>query len=221
MTKLQGSVSASWGRAAAPALVAGLVLLALVSVGASFVKAAPEPDPIPSRWQLDLTVGPLRLASVDIGDDGPRAYFYLTYKVVNNSGEDLLLAPSFDLSLDGEVLRSDRNVPQDVTRELLRRLDNPLLRDQIGMLGPILQGVENAKFGIVVWPATDLDANDIGLYCAGFSGETATLQIADPETGTPARIILRKTYMVRYYAPGELRPGPGVLTPNARRWIMR
>lgn len=50
-----------------PRRVLVLVLMALASVGltASSVAMAPEPNPIPVRWQLDLDVGPLRVASVD------------------------------------------------------------------------------------------------------------------------------------------------------------
>ncbi len=68
---------------------------------------APEPDPIPRRWQLEIQPGPLRIATVDVKDEGPKAYFYMTYKVTNASGGDLLFAPSFDLATDqGDVLRS-------------------------------------------------------------------------------------------------------------------
>jgi hypothetical protein len=219
MIKVFGSVAATSARLAPKPLLLGLAAFVLPHLAPA--RAAPEPDPIPSRWELDVTVGPLRLASVETPGGEPAAFFYLTYKVVNNSGEDLLFAPSFDLSLDGEVLRSDRNVPPDVTDELLDRLDNPLLEDQIGMLGPILQGDENAKYGLVVWPATNLSANDIAVYMAGFSGETATLEMVDPETGEPRRIVLRKTFMVRYFTPGELRPSPRPFTPTVDRWIMR
>ena len=73
--------------------------LALGATGAMILTAGvlsgmtpPEPDPIPRRWQLDVEVGPLRVATFDVKDEGKRAYFYMTYKVTNNSGEDLLFA---------------------------------------------------------------------------------------------------------------------------------
>src|SRR5437870_4091815 len=84
-----------------------------VAALAPMMAIAPEPDPVPRRWQLEVEAGPLRVASVQVRDSGARSYMYMTYKAVNNSGEDLLFAPMFELSLgDGKVLRSGRDVPQ-------------------------------------------------------------------------------------------------------------
>ena len=49
--------------------------------------AAPEPSPVPLRWQLEFTPGPLRVAMVDIPGQGRRAFFYMPYKAVNNTGQ--------------------------------------------------------------------------------------------------------------------------------------
>lgn len=66
-------------------------------LGLSLTGMAPEPDPVPRRWQLDVEVGPLRMAVVE--SEGPtQAYFYMTYKVTNASGGDLLLAPALELA---------------------------------------------------------------------------------------------------------------------------
>ena len=63
-------------------------------------------------------------------------YFYMTYTVTNNTDQDVLLAPSFELSTEtGADVVAGQGVPASVTRELLRRLDNPLLSDQVNMIG--------------------------------------------------------------------------------------
>ncbi len=186
---------------------------------------APEPNPIPSRWELRVRAGHLRLATVQLEGKGPRVYYYLTYTVENNSGQDRRFAPSFYLSTkEGTQLRSGQGVPSAVTQEIQRRLDNPLLLDQISMLkGLLLQGRENAKQGMVVWPADDLDIDRIHVYCLGFSGETKTYRITDPETGQKRDVVLRKTLELRYRVPGEM-VGYGS-TPLQKshkpRWIMR
>jgi len=183
----------------------------------------PEPDPLPKRWQLDIDVGPLRVAQISVEGQEPQVYYYMTYRVTNNSGQDLQFAPIFELGTDeGELLRAGRDVPRAVRLELLDRLGNPLIEDQIAILGTLLQGKENAKDGLVVWPVGDMDIDEVSVYAAGFSGETARIELPDPETGEKREIVLRKTYMVRYSIPGSLElRGSEPLKPRDERWIMR
>ncbi len=200
---------------------AGLLLLAalatIVAIPASV--AAPQPAPIPERWQLDLRPGPLRVIALDTDGKGFRTYFYFVYDVVNNSGEDLQFAPSFELATDeGDLIRSGRNVPEGVVRELQRRLKNPLLMDEINVLGPLLQGEEHGREGLVIWPAEDLEVDEIVLFAKGFSGETRTVK--RPDTGK--EVILRKTMMIVHETPGDITGfGDSPLTRTEVRWILR
>lgn len=188
----------------------------------SITRGAPEPSPVPKRWQLDVDMGPLRVATIETENGIPGVYYYLTYTVTNNAGEDLLFAPKFELGTDeGEIIRSGEAVPAAATKEILSRLRNPLLEDQIRILGMLLQGEENAKDGLVVWPATDLDIDELTIYAAGFSGEMTTIQIANSQ-GQQVQKVLRKTQMMRHIVPGEIDTGSS--TPLARlrsQWIMR
>lgn len=202
---------------AACALAAPLPL-ALVSPAL----AQPQPAPVPKRWQLDLDVGPFRMTTIDV-NGSPRAYYYLTYRVVNNTGRDQLLAPAWDLaSEDSAVQRSGRDVPAEVTRQIIEGLENPFIQDQIAIIGPLLQGVENAKHGVVIWPVRDMKVDYLQIFAAGFSGETATIQTPDPQTGESRNILLRKSLMLRYHSPGELDPNSiDPLRADERRWVMR
>ena len=202
--------------AAVGLLIAGAVA---VSVATTVSQAAPEPAPVPKRWQLDLRPGPLRLAIVDVDGLGPRAYFYLTYTVVNNSGQDLQFAPSFELATDdGELVRSGRDVPSEVVQELQRRLKNDLLEDEIRIMGSLLQGEEHGKEGLVVWPAQSLKVDEIVVYAAGFSGETR--RIPRPDSGE--EVTLRKVMMLRHASPGELTGrGAEPFERTVERWILR
>lgn len=195
----------------------------IAAIAAAFgVARPPEPDPVPRRWQVDLQPGALRMASVDIGD-GPKLYYYLTYKVVNTSGGDVLFAPLFEMGTDnGRVLRAGREVPAQVTEELLSRLENPFLEDQISILGLLLQGEENAKEGLVVWPVADMGTDEVAVYGAGFSGETKVITSVDAATGEPKPYTLRKQLMLRYPTPGDLDgKGSDPLEPGEKRWILR
>lgn len=185
---------------------------------------APEPDPVPRRWQIDVEVGPMRLARVEGPNNEARLYWYLTYKAVNPTREDLIFAPAFDLvAEDGTTYRAGREVPPVVTRRLLDKLDNPLLQDQVQIIGTILQGQENAKEGLVIWPASQLASGEMVVYASGFSGETRTIEVADVNNpGKMTRATLRKTMMVRYPMRGDVHnQGDKPLEVGESRWIMR
>ena|ERR1043165_3107076 len=187
-------------------------------------QAAPEPSPIPKRWQLDIATSALQTAIVETPGGGSRAYFFMTYKVTNNSAHDLLFAPSFELATDeGDLLRSGRDVSLEVTREILGRLDNPLIEDQISIVGTLLRGPENAKQGLVIWPITQDHLTEVAVYCAGFSGETATVDIPSPDD--PKQVVkklLRKSWMMRYRMPGDMKITAGDrYDSNESKWIMR
>jgi hypothetical protein len=184
----------------------------------------PEPDPIPRKWELTVDPGELRYAAVDAGDgEGAKGYFYLTYKVTNTSGKDMLFTPSFDLCNDkGEVLRSGRDVPGAVTKTLLEKLDNPLIEDQISIVGMLLQGESNAKEGLVVWPASTLHISQLDIYGSGFSGETKTVEMQDARTGKPTKLTLRKTLKLSYQPMGDIRDqGSKPFEMTEKRWVMR
>lgn len=181
--------------------------------------AAPEPEAIPRRWQLRLIPGDLRVAVVDTPGLGERAYLYMTYKVVNNSGEDRDFAPWFELATDsGQIVRAGRDVPYAVVENLLARISNPLLQDDLSVQGRLLQGVENAKEGLVVWVAPDLTAGEYTVFAMGFSGETKT--VPRPDTGED--VVLRKTLMLVHQGTGRLDPTTGrPLNRVSERWILR
>lgn len=181
--------------------------------------AAPEPEAIPRRWELRVQPGDLRCMTVDIPGQGPQPFFYFTFKATNLTGQDLYFAPSFDLALsDGTLHRSGRDVPPDATEAILKFIDNPFLQEEIKLQGQFLQGPENAKEGLVVWPAKTLKLNEVSLFMAGFSGETKSVK--RPDNAQP--VVLRKTLMLRYEVNGELDPSlNSTLTRSIQRWILR
>ncbi|MFG0256503.1 MAG: hypothetical protein ACF8GE_01215 [Phycisphaerales bacterium JB043] len=215
----------------------GVVLLAVTLVGLSpwmqSASGAPEPSLIPTRWELDFEPGPLRIAMVEVerqveGPNGsvavvrqPEAFMYFTYTVMNNTGEDRMFAPSFELAMgDGDLLKSGQNVPASVTRELLQRLNNPFLLDQIGIIGTLEQGEENAREGLVIWPAgqSDMKADEAIIFASGLSGEFK--RVTRPDTGE--EVTLRKVMMLRHHTPGDrLGQGDRPFNRVQQRWILR
>lgn len=202
----------------------GVLGVALLTAASSRAAALPpEPNPIPVRWQLDLDVGPLRVISVETPETGPMLYYYLTYTVTNNTDEDILFAPSFELATEtGVNVVAGQGVPASVTRAILERLDNPLLNDQVSMIGVLRRGEANARDGLVVWPVLDVTADEARVYMAGFSGETTRIEVIDRDTGRPRDVVLRKTKMAVHNVPGNVDgQGAQPLERAESVWIMR
>lgn len=200
------------------------MVLAGVSAGAltqAAAASAPEPNPVATRWEFTFENGPLRLAWVET-DEGRKPFFYLTYRITNYWGSDLLFAPDVSLvTSDSEVLRSGRDVPASVTREIIERLNNPLIESQIDIVSTVLAGPEHARDGVLIWPATDLDVDEISVYFEGLSGEQEAY-VVGRGTPDPQRYSLRKTMMLRYATPGEFaRQGSTPFELVEERWVMR
>lgn len=217
-----------------PIAAAAVVLAGMFSVLGTMpvAQAAPQPAPVPQRWQLDVEIEPLRTIVVPVettNADGSTSidrmpFLYATYTVVNHTGSDLLFAPRFEAAFDnGRTALAGDGVPTAVTRYVLDQLENPLLKDQVSVIGNLGRGLENAREGLVVWPLEDLNVDEITVYAAGFSGETTNLDLTDPESGEPVRITLRKTLVMRFATPGTIDPSRLEPFERASRdiWQMR
>lgn len=195
--------------------------MAMLSTMPAASIAAPEPSPVATQWEFTFEPGPLRLAWVE--EDGQlNPYFYLTYRVTNHWGGVKLFAPDVALMTDNaNVLRSGREVSSAVTDEIMARLDNPLLESQIDIVSNVLEGVEHARDGVVIWPAQDLLADEVTVFFAGLSGEFQSY-VVGREGNNPQRYTLRKTMMLRYSTPGEFgQQGDRPFELVEKRWVMR
>jgi hypothetical protein len=193
---------------------AAAALAVLLAAGAAL--AYPKPAPVPPRWELEFEPGELRLY-VDPIEGG--TYWYFTYKVTNRTERDQVWAPVFDLFTDaGEILRSGRDVPSRVAEDIKELLGNDFLEYQNEIIGDIYYGRDHAKEGLVVWPARRLDVNEMSLFIAGTSGETAV--VVNPITGE--RVLLRKTLQRDYLVPGDALPrGSKPIPLKEQHWVMR
>ncbi len=206
--------------AAARALLGAGTLAILAGMPQSAI-AAPEPSPVATQWEFTFEPGPLRLAWVE--EDGvTKPYYYFTYRIVNHWDGAKLFAPDVSLMTDNaKVLRSGRGVSAAVTQEIMRRLRNPLLESQIDIVSNVLEGVEHARDGIVIWPADDLNTDEIKIFFSGLSGEFQSY-VTGRDTDDPHRYTLRKTMMLRYSTPGELaQQGDRPFELVEKRWVMR
>jgi hypothetical protein len=192
--------------------MAALAVLLAISSAVAF----PRPAAVAPRWELEFEPGALRLY-VDPDEGG--VYWYFTYMVTNRTGRDQVWAPTFALFTDaGEILASGRDVPSRVAADIKTLLGNQFLEHQNEIIGEIFHGRDHAKEGLVIWPARHLEVNELSLFIAGTSGETAN--VVNPITGE--RVLLRKTLQRDYLIPGEaIARGSKPVELRAQRWVMR
>lgn len=189
-----------------------IAMFVLVTV----VGAYPIPSGVPFRWEFQFEPGPFRLY---VDTETGESYWYLTYTVMNRTKRDRIWAPKFTLYTDsGEILESGKNVSSRITNDIFVLMGNELLETQNEIIGDLLQGPENAREGIVIWPARILNVNEISMFIAGISGET--IRVRNPITGE--QVILYKTLHRKHLIPGDSQVrGSRPIELIEESWILR
>ncbi len=205
---------------------AAFVLIASVCLGAGWVVSSPEtanayPEPaiVSPSWSLEVEVTKPAAISIEDVDGSVRWFWYVTYKVVNPTDEDLLFIPEITVANDlGQIVTAGENVPPTVFPAIKKRLGNPLLLSPVQVVGKLLQGEDFAREGVAVWPAAEGDVDSFSVFFAGLNGETQT--IANPVTGES--VLVRRTLMLDYKSPGNFtRPQDQPIIEAGRREVMR
>ncbi len=181
--------------------------------------AYPQPEVVPTVWLLDFTFDQPRLIPVADLRGNLRWYWYMTYKVVNNTQAERLLIPEFSIGTDmGDVVEAFDGVPSNVFDAIKAEVGNDLLENPTQMIGRILRGPDHARESVAIWPAFDHDIDLMTVFIAGLSGETRN--IPHPITGEP--VVMRRTLMLDFATPGTTSPSRAPLIHLAdRRWVMR
>jgi hypothetical protein len=169
-------------------------LLAGILPSASPVQAAPQPSVLPVSWELDVKFDAPKRLIID-----HKAYWFIHYTVTNNTNQDQLFTPEFQLITDtGQIVDGNKNTPQPVL-DSIKNLYGKLLLTPLQVLGRLLQGEDNAKDSVAVFSGIDSDARSFTIYASGFSGETA--QVTDPINGKT--VLLHKAIQLKYDVPGQ------------------
>jgi len=177
----------------------------------------PKPLEVPVSWLLDFDFQPLQAIRVEIpGEKQPRVFWYLRYAVTNHTSEEPMFVPDFILYTDtGQMIPAGQKVPAAVFQEIKKQYNDPFSKDLSAMAGKILQGADNAKRGIAIWPDFDPAAGAIDLFVGGLSGETVQIHLPKPITVKEidpdgkekqvqkSTIVLSRTLHLRYSIPGE------------------
>ncbi len=199
-----------------------LVSLTLVVAAATAVvafgpspraQAHPEPSMVAVSWELEFkSEAPERI----IIDGKP--FWYMRYTVTNNTGKDVLFVPQFQLISDtGQVVDGNRGLKRTVYDKIKALYGGGFMQSPFEVLGPILQGADNAKDSVAIFGDVDADTRNIRITISGLSGETA--EVIDPLTSKT--VVLHKTLVLEYKLPGEqigIEPQPML---KSKRWVMK
>ena len=217
--------------AAAMLLVAGAMILA-----ASPAWTAPKPSEVPINWEFDIHLeDPVPIELTLPGEAASSRFWYVLYAVTNQTGKDRIFVPEFVLYTDtGQILREGQKVPTAVFKAIKKRYNDPLLKDRTAMTGKLLQGEDNAKSGVAIWPRFDPKSGAFDIFLGGLSGETAEVQLPTPIKVTEIdargrktevvknKVILSKTLQLTYSVPGEEAARPRARTKlRKKQWVMR
>lgn len=177
--------------------------------------AVPEPSAKKPRWEFKFeVVHDLRLIQIQ-----GEWYWFMTYLVTNRTGEDQLFVPNAILYTDAGDIIQDGDVPVEVTQELLELIGNHLLESKNQIIGTLQPGKENAREGLIVWPAGQLtDVGDVRVFVSGLSSDNQVVK--NPVTGED--LTVRKHLERQYDTNGELTADPQrAVAFREQRWIMR
>ena len=200
---------------------------AFLTAGLPFVPrssvAAPEPSRVAVSWELNFKYGSMDRVYVTI-DGKQMAYWYMRYTVINNSGRDVLFTPSFEIVANTGTVQAafketngKDNIPNAVFEKIKEVQKNRLLQSPNGIYGKLLQGEDNARDGVIIFPAFEPDAREFQLFVMGLSGETA--EVKNPVSGKP--VILQKTLELDLRLPGQaiaIEPKTEVI---GMKWVMK
>ena len=202
----------------------------ILAVFANVALAEPKPAVVqrPGQWTLEVRYDQPRQLVMPRAGSTPARFWYIILTVTNRTGQDVDFYPRCELVTDTfQVVPSGANVPLLAYQRIKERHQSryPLLESLSSVGNRILQGEDNAKDIVMVWPDFDLRAESFKIFFTGLSNETAVVNhpvAVDPTTGQPVQVYLRKTLELDYAFRGDaaLRDSVEVVYKD-RNWVMR
>lgn len=209
------------------------ISLCVITAGlGQMLGAAPQPSTAPNSWELTFRYeDPKRIPVMLPGKGKPVVYWYMVYKVQNDTEQEVDFYPSFELVTDTlQVVPSQIRVSPEAYQAIARQAGNELLVPPEKASGRLLRGEDQARYSVAIWPDFDPEARSFRVYVSGLSGEVTRLinPSFDPEKPVSERnqpyFLLRKTLEIPYKLPGSpvtrdaVRPRR---VPDGQNWIMR
>lgn len=186
----------------------------------------PQPSLYPIAWELDFKYDTLRRIVLEVpGERSPKAYWYMTYVATNNTSQEQVFLPRFEMvTKEGTVVRANTERSSAVFQQIAQRERSKPLQADLDLQGRILVGEDQAKYGVAIWEEPAAELGSISIFVSGLSGETATLTDSQnkplmDKDGKP--IVLRKTLQVDYTVRGDELYANDTVTKTGESWVMR
>ena len=196
-------------------IAAGL-LVPFATISSAFADF-PQPSLTPVSWQLKFQHHGLERIFVTI-DGKEQPFWFMRYTVINKSGQDILFTPSFELVSDtGQVSQGYKDEHNIVFEKIKKLYNSNLLLSPANIVGKLLQGEDNAKDSVAIFPALDPDARKFQLFVSGLSGETA--EVKNPVNGKP--VLLQKTLELDFTIPGQAIGIDPQVRLDETKWVMK
>jgi len=165
-------------------LLAGLVVSLAVGVAAARRTGL---------WTLRLEHKGLMSVLVD-SSEGPVSYYYVSYKVTNTSGQELILRPYGKIVTETGQSLFSAPAPK-AAYEICKRHNRAML-DMTEMAGETIPDGES-RWGVIIFTGLDDKADHLDVLLYGFSNE---YKYADEDNRTG---FLRKVYQLKVERPGD------------------
>ncbi len=212
--------------------VRAVILAGAGVLAAGYAPAAPQPSVAPTSWELDFRYhDPDRITLALPGDTEESTFWYVLYTVTNTTGREVGFYPTFHIVTNKmEVVESGYGISPSVAEAILVRHHKvyPFSVDPMKMYGPLLQGEDNARTSVMVFPPLDAEVSAFTVYVGGLSGEvvkTRNLKFDPrrPETDeNPRFFYLRKTLAIHYGIAGDANTRMVAAPVRVKQeWVMR
>ncbi len=224
-------------------LALSLVAALTFSLGSTAVAAPragdfPEPSPYPITWELKFEHGRPKRIVVTVPGRAPQAYWYMTYRVTNETGQEQLFLPEFEmLTSDGKVIRSDKSIHGRVFQQIKEAEGSRLLERPSAVMGKLRAGEDQARDSVAIWKEPMLEMGEFSIFVTGLSGESVTYKTVDGElvkidprnaaeemkgVAKEQFVTLSKTLKIDHVVYGDERHADRAeVTPKGERWVMR
>ena len=189
--------------------------------------AVPEPAivPKPGDWTLDVRFeNPQQIV---LPGAVKQRFWYMILTLTNKTGKDVDFYPACELMTDTfQRIPAIQGTPAILFEKIKRRHHGryPFLELIENAGNKILQGQDNTKDVVVIWPDFDPNAKSFDIFISGLSNETAVINdpVEKDKDGNPVKIYLRKTLELTYSLAGDpkFRDRQRLKLEN-KQWVMR
>lgn len=201
------------------------VILLFVMVGVCLAQPQPAIVPKPGDWTLDVRFeNPQQIV---LPGAVQQRFWYIILTLTNKTGKDVDFYSACELMTD-----TFQRVPaiQGTSAVLFDKIKKrhqgryPYLELLENAGDKILQGEDNTKDIVVIWPDFDPNAKSFDIFISGLSNETVVIDhpVDKDKDGNHVKIYLRKTLQLTCSLAGDpkFRDKQKLKLEN-KQWVMR